>query len=79
MTTRPSLTSHSEAFHTVVAGAVAAIVVVLHLLCLPSQAITDDDDFYAPAGIRAADDRQGASSPCESRDDAQALQQDRLV
>ena len=55
MTTRPSLTSHSEAFHTVVAGAVAAIVVVLHLLCLPSQAITDDDDFYAPAGIRAAD------------------------
>ncbi len=35
-------------------------------------------DFVA-AGIRAADDRQGASSPCESRDDAQALQQDRLV
>ena len=38
---------------------------------------------YVAAGIRAADDRQGASSPCESRDDAQALQQalqqDRLV
>lgn len=38
-----------------VASVVAAVVVVLHLLCLPFQALTDDDDFYAPAGIRAAD------------------------
>ena len=30
---------------------------------------------YVAVGIRAANDRQGAASPCESRDDAQALQQ----
>jgi hypothetical protein len=34
---------------------------------------------FVAAGIRAANDRQGAASPCESRDDAQALQKDRLV
>jgi hypothetical protein len=40
---------------TIAATVLAVLVLVLHLLCLPHQALTDDDDFYAPAGIRAAD------------------------
>jgi hypothetical protein len=40
---------------TLAATTLAVLVLVVHLLCLPHQAITDDDDFYAPAGIRAAD------------------------
>ena len=40
---------------SIVATVLAVIVLVVHLLCLPHQALTDDDDFYAPAGIRAAD------------------------
>lgn len=39
----------------VFAAVVALAVVILHLICLPAQALTDDDDFYAPAGLRAAD------------------------
>jgi len=39
----------------IAATVLATLVLVVHLLCLPSQALTDDDDFYAPAGIRAAD------------------------
>ena len=38
----------------VVAAVVFVGVFVLHLLCLPQQGLTDDDDFYAPAGIRTA-------------------------
>jgi 4-amino-4-deoxy-L-arabinose transferase-like glycosyltransferase len=38
-----------------VAVVVGVLVFVLHALCLPQQALTDDDDFYAPAGIRYAD------------------------
>ena len=38
----------------VVAGVVFFAVLLLHLLCLPHQGLTDDDDFYAPAGIRYA-------------------------
>jgi hypothetical protein len=40
---------------TLAASALSLLVLVVHLLCLPYQALTDDDDFYAPAGIRAAD------------------------
>jgi 4-amino-4-deoxy-L-arabinose transferase-like glycosyltransferase len=40
---------------TVVAVVVGVLVFALHALCLPQQALTDDDDFYAPAGIRYAD------------------------
>lgn len=40
---------------TLAATALSLVVLVVHLLCLPHQALTDDDDFYAPAGIRAAD------------------------
>jgi hypothetical protein len=32
--------------------AVGAAVFLLHALSVPTQGITDDDDFYAPAGIR---------------------------
>ncbi len=45
----------SFATDTLAATALAFVVLVVHLLCLPHQALTDDDDFYAPAGIRAAD------------------------
>ncbi len=38
----------------VAAAVVFAAVFALHLLCLPQQGLTDDDDFYAPAGIRCA-------------------------
>jgi 4-amino-4-deoxy-L-arabinose transferase-like glycosyltransferase len=33
---------------------VAVVVFVVHLLALPGQGLTDDDDFYAPAGMRYA-------------------------
>jgi hypothetical protein len=49
------LTSWRLVEERVSAAILALIVGVVHLLCLPSQALTDDDDFYAPAGIRAAD------------------------
>ncbi|MBM4283457.1 MAG: glycosyltransferase family 39 protein [Deltaproteobacteria bacterium] len=32
----------------------ALLVLVVHLLTLPAQGITDDDDFYASAGVRYA-------------------------
>ncbi len=39
-------------------GLTAVVVFVavfaLHLVCIPFQGLTDDDDFYAPAGIRYA-------------------------
>lgn len=31
------------------------VTLALHALCIPSQGLTDDDDFYATAGIRYAD------------------------
>jgi hypothetical protein len=37
------------------AAVLALLAGVIHLVCLPAQGLTDDDDFYAPAGIRAAD------------------------
>lgn len=33
---------------------VGVFVFVLHALCIPAQGLTDDDDFYAPAGVRYA-------------------------
>lgn len=33
---------------------VGVLVFVLHALCIPAQGLTDDDDFYAPAGLRYA-------------------------
>ena len=38
----------------------AVVTVLIHAVTLPDQALTDDDDFYAPAGIRAADWLQDA-------------------
>jgi len=38
-----------------VAMAIGALVLVVHLISLPAQALTDDDDFYAPAGMRYAE------------------------
>jgi hypothetical protein len=38
----------------VVAVVVAAVVFGVHLLTLKAQGLTDDDDFYAPAGMRYA-------------------------
>ena len=48
-----------SAWRTARAGRVAAVVVAaivfcVHLLTLPSEGLTDDDDFYAPAGMRYA-------------------------
>ncbi|MDP2343194.1 MAG: phospholipid carrier-dependent glycosyltransferase [Deltaproteobacteria bacterium] len=38
----------------VAAGVVFVFVFLLHVFLLPQQGLTDDDDFYAPAGIRYA-------------------------
>ncbi len=39
----------------VASAAAFVVVVVVHALSLPLQALTDDDDFYVPAGLRARD------------------------
>ena len=45
----------SERRIVVVAALTALFVLLVHALALPAQALTDDDDFYAPAAIRYAD------------------------
>jgi 4-amino-4-deoxy-L-arabinose transferase-like glycosyltransferase len=57
MSARAGLFSVTRAGHVapvVVAAVVAIVVFVVHLITLPAQGLTDDDDFYAPAGMRYA-------------------------
>jgi hypothetical protein len=56
-TTTTTTTSTATTTRRLWAAGLAVFVAVftLHALCIPAQGLTDDDDFYAPAGIRYAE------------------------
>ncbi len=50
-----AVSAHKADRGTMAAAVMGLLTLLVHAVMLPAQALTDDDDFYAPAGLRAKD------------------------